>query len=127
MSLVAAKSPRSHSMLQTILMTSFANIAIMAVTTLTSILTARMFGAAGKGELAAVLFWPAFLSGIAAFGLPTSLIYNVKKNQNQLSTYIGMSFAVQLPISLIVGIVSWIGVSSWLTGYSDPVVSLAKW
>ncbi|CAH1203797.1 oligosaccharide flippase family protein [Paenibacillus sp. JJ-223] len=127
MSLVAAKSPRSNSMLQTILMTSFANIAIMAVTTLTSILTARMFGAAGKGELAAVLFWPAFLSGIAAFGLPTSLIYNVKKNQNQLSTYIGMSFAVQLPISLIIGIVSWIGVSSWLTGYSDSVVSLAKW
>ncbi|MEW4430055.1 oligosaccharide flippase family protein [Paenibacillus pabuli] len=127
MSIAIAKPPRQRSMLQTIFMTSFANIAIMALTTITSILTARMFGATGKGELATVLFWPALLSGLAAFGLPTSLIYNVKKYQQQLSTYIGMSFVVQLPISIIVGLISWLCMSSWLAGYSDTLVTLARW
>lgn len=127
MNMAIAKKPRQLSMVQTIFMTSVANILIMAVTTLTSIITARMFGATGKGELAAVLFWPAFISGLAAFGLPTSLIYNVKKNINQLPTYISMSFAVQIPISLIAGIVSWFGISFWLSGYSESVVSIARW
>lgn len=127
MSSVAASSTRQHGMVQTILMTSFANLLIMAVTTLTSILTARMFGAAGRGELAAVLFWPSFLSGLAAMGLPTSLIFNVKKKQNQLSTYIGMSFTVQIPISVLVGLISWWGISSWLDGYSESIIDVARW
>lgn len=127
MSSVAASSTRQHGMVQTILMTSFANILIMAVTTLTSILTARMFGASGRGELAAVLFWPSFLSGLAAFGLPTSLIFNVKRNQHQLSTYIGMSFAVQVPISVLVGFISWWGISSWLDGYTESIITVARW
>ncbi|WP_342554644.1 oligosaccharide flippase family protein [Paenibacillus sp. FSL R7-0652] len=127
MSSVAAPSTRQFGLLHTILMTSFANILIMAVTTLTSILTARMFGAEGRGELAAVLFWPSFLSGLAALGLPTSLIFNVKRNQHQLSTYIGMSFAIQVPISVIVGCISWYGVSFWLGGYSESIIVLAQW
>lgn len=127
MNIAVASSNRQHSLVQTILMTSFANVLIMAVTTLTSILTARMFGAAGRGELAAVLFWPSFLSGLAAFGLPTSLIFNVKRNQHQLSTYIGMSFAVQVPISVIVGMISWWGISFLLTGYSESIIDVARW
>lgn len=127
MTMAVAKNRRDYSMIQNILMTSFANILIMGVTTLTSIVTARMFGATGKGELAAVLFWPAFISGLAALGLPTSLIYNVKKHSDQLPTYISMSFAVQLPISLIAGIISWFGIPLWLSGYSESVVTIARW
>lgn len=127
MNIAVVSSNKQHSLVQTILMTSFANVLIMAVTTLTSILTARMFGATGRGELAAVLFWPSFLSGLAAFGLPTSLIFNVKRNQHQLSTYIRMSFAVQVPISVIVGMISWWGISFWLTGYSESIIDVARW
>lgn len=127
MSLALAPASRQYSIFQTILMTSFANILIMAATTFTSIMTARMFGVAGRGELSAVLFWPSFLSGLAAFGLPTSLIFNVKRNQHQLSTYIGMSFALQIPISLVVGLISWWGISFWLDGYSDSIVNMARW
>ncbi|WP_427179361.1 oligosaccharide flippase family protein [Paenibacillus sp. TC-CSREp1] len=127
MTSVASSSTRQHGLVQTILMTSFANILIMAVTTLTSILTARLFGAVGRGELAAVLFWPSFLSGLAALGLPTSLIFNVKRNQKQLSIYVGMSFAIQIPISVLVGLISWYGISSWLEGYSENIMVLARW
>ncbi|KAA8783367.1 O-antigen/teichoic acid export membrane protein [Paenibacillus sp. 4624] len=127
MNMAIARKPRQRSIIQTIVMTSMANILIMAVTTLTSIITARMFGATGKGELAAVLFWPAFISGLAAFGLPTSLIYNVKKNSQQLPVYISMSFAVQIPISIIAGLISWFGIPVWLSGYSESVITIARW
>lgn len=81
MSIAITKVHRPQSMIKTILMTSIINILIMGITTLTSILTARVFGAEGKGELAAILFWPGFLTNLATLGLPTSLIYHIKKTK----------------------------------------------
>lgn len=126
MELASKGNIKQRSMYTSILMTSFANILIMGITTVTSIITSRMFGAEGKGELAAILFWPGFLTNLATLGLPTALIYHIKKNSNQISVYTGMGFLVQIPISIILGIISWFGVSSWLSNYSDSVISIAR-
>lgn len=51
----ARKVFTGDSLAKTIMRTSFNNFFVLIVTTLTSILTARMLGVEGKGELAAVL------------------------------------------------------------------------
>lgn len=126
MSIAIAKAHRPQSMIKTILMTSIINILIMGITTLTSILTARVFGAEGKGELAAILFWPGFLTNLATLGLPTSLIYHIKKNKDLTPVYTSMGFMVQIPISIIIGIITWFGISSWLSNFSVDVIYIAK-
>ncbi|MFE6075311.1 lipopolysaccharide biosynthesis protein [Paenibacillus sp. NPDC057886] len=117
---------QQRNMYIAILMTSFTNILILGITTVTSIITSRMFGAEGKGELAAILFWPGFLTNLATLGLPTALIYHIKKNNKQIPVFTGIGFLLQIPVSIVVGVISWFGVSSWLSNYAESVISISR-
>ncbi|WP_233531839.1 lipopolysaccharide biosynthesis protein [Paenibacillus alkalitolerans] len=112
---------------QTILHTSAANLMIMLLGMLTSIVTARLFGVVGKGEFSAILFWPTFLAGILSFGLPTSLIYNMKTNPGYGAEYIKAGFLFQILVSLIAGIIAWVYLPVWLGNYSADVIRIAQW
>lgn len=112
---------------QTILHTSAANLLIMILSTLTSIVTARLFGVAGKGEFSAILFWPTLLAGLVSFGLPTSLIFNMRTNAGRATEYVRAGFLFQIPVSLIVGIAAWIYLPVWLGQYSEAVIQVARW
>lgn len=120
------ESRKQRTTYSSILFTSFTNILILLITTITSIITSRMFGAEGKGELAAILFWPGFLANLATLGLPTAIIYYTKKNGTLSQAYNGIGLMIQIPNGILVGIIGWIGVSTWLAKYSDSVVSIAK-
>ncbi|UVI29122.1 lipopolysaccharide biosynthesis protein [Paenibacillus spongiae] len=113
--------------IQTILHTSAANLLIMILSTLTSIVTARLFGVAGKGEFSAILFWPTLLAGLVSFGLPTSLIFNMRTNAGKATEYVRAGFLFQIPVSLIIGIIAWIYLPIWLGQYSDDVIQVARW
>lgn len=125
--LAIRKVLKGNGLVQTILRTSATNFMVMVVTTLTSIVTARMFGVAGKGEFSAILFWATFLVGIVGFGLPTSLIYNMKQHVGKGAEYIRAGFLFQLPVSIIVGVISWIYLPVWLGNYSADVIQTARW
>lgn len=116
-----------NGLVQTILRTSATNFLVMVITTLTSIVTARMFGVAGKGELSAILFWSTFLVGVVGFGLPTSLIYNMKRHAGKGAEYIRAGFLFQLPVSILVGAATWIYLPVWLGNYSADVIQTARW
>lgn len=124
---LAIRKPRS-GIVQTIMQTSATNLLVMVLTTLISIMTARMFGVAGKGEFSAIQFWATFLVGVVGFGLPTSLIYNLKRQGGTGGAeYIRTGFLFQLPVSIVVGIISWIFIPVWLGNYSASVVDTARW
>lgn len=125
--LAIRKILNGNGLVQTILRTSATNFMVMVITTLTSIVTARMFGVAGKGEFSAILFWSTFLVGVVGFGLPTSLIYNMKRYTGKGAEYIRAGFLFQLPVSIIVGVVSWIYLPVWLGNYSADVIQTARW
>ncbi|SFI28283.1 Membrane protein involved in the export of O-antigen and teichoic acid [Paenibacillus sp. UNC496MF] len=110
-----------------ILHTSAANLFIMVLSTLTSIVTARLFGVVGKGEFSAILFWPTLLSGLVSFGLPTSLIFNMRTDKRLAPEFVRAGFLFQIPVSIVVGIVAWIFLPIWLGNYSDAVVETARW
>ncbi len=118
---------RGDGLLQTILRTSATNFLVMVISTMTSIVTARMFGVVGKGEFSAILFWPTLLAGLVGFGLPTSLIYNLKQNKGSGADLIRAGFLFQIPVSIIVGIVAWIWLPDWLGNYPDAIIQTARW
>ncbi|OXS58282.1 hypothetical protein B1A99_13800 [Cohnella sp. CIP 111063] len=126
--LAAGRAWKGGGLVQTMLRTSATNFLMMAIATLTSIVTARMFGVVGKGELSAILFWPTLLAGLVGFGLPTSLIYNLKQSQAAGGgELVRAGFLFQIPVSLIAGFVAWQGLPIWLADYPEPVVRTARW
>jgi O-antigen/teichoic acid export membrane protein len=122
----AKKIFTGDSLAKTIMRTSFNNFFVLIVTTLTSILTARMLGVEGKGELAAVLFWPALIGSVLSFGLPTSLIYNVKKKAGSIEELLGLSLWIQMPACLLAGGIAWLLMPVWLNGYSPDIIQLSR-
>ncbi|MBP3961810.1 lipopolysaccharide biosynthesis protein [Paenibacillus lignilyticus] len=125
--LAATRAGAGRSVFQTILHTSVANLLIMVLSTLTSIVTARLFGVEGKGMFSAILFWPTLLAGLVSFGLPTSLIYNMKIHAGKAAEYIRAGFMFQVPVSVLVGTIAWIGLPVWLGNYPDDVIRTAQW
>jgi len=121
------KTSKGSGLFQTILRTSATNLLVMIISTLTSIVTARMFGVVGKGEFSAILFWPTLLAGLVGFGLPTSLIYNLKQNKGNGADFVRAGFLFQIPVSVIVGIVAWIWLPAWLGNYPEAVIQTARW
>jgi O-antigen/teichoic acid export membrane protein len=121
------KAWKGNGLVQTILRTSATNFLVMVVSTLTSIVTARMFGVVGKGEFSAILFWPTLLAGLVGFGLPTSLIYNMKQNRGGGGDFVRAGFLFQIPVSVIVGIVAWIWLPVWLGSYPAAVIQITRW
>lgn len=111
----------------TILHTSAANLMIMVLSTMTAIVTARLFGVVGKGEFSAILFWPTLLAGLVGFGLPTSLIYNMKTNPGKGAEYVRAGFLFQIVVSGLAGIVAWFYLPIWLGNYPPAVVEIAQW
>ncbi|RKP53848.1 hypothetical protein D7Z26_10640 [Cohnella endophytica] len=118
---------RGNGLVQTIFRTSATNFLVMVVVTLTSIVTARMYGVDGKGELSAIVFWPTLLAGVVGFGLPTSLIYNLKHLKGEAEHLVRASFLFQIPVSAVVGTVAWIGLPTWLGNYPPEVIAITRW
>ncbi|RUT40504.1 hypothetical protein EJP82_24700 [Paenibacillus anaericanus] len=116
-----------NGLFQAILRTSATNFLVMVVSTLTSIVTARMFGVVGKGEFSAILFWPTLLAGLVGFGLPTSLIYNIKQNRGNEADFVRAGFLFQLPVSVVVGVIAWIWLPVWLGNYPEAIIQIARW
>lgn len=115
-----------NGLAKTIMRTSFNNMFVLVVTTLTSILTARMLGASGKGQLAAVLFWPSLLGGLIGFGLPTSLIYNTKKKVASTAELLGLALRIQLPVCFAVCAITWFLMPQWLGNYPADTIAVAR-
>ncbi|TDL64445.1 hypothetical protein E2R58_22600 [Paenibacillus amylolyticus] len=119
---------RGNGLMNAIFQTSGTNLLVMTLTMLSSILTSRMFGVEGKGAFSAILFWPALLTGLVGFGLPTSIIYNIKQSATEKSAqYVRLSFLFQVPVCIIIGIVAWFGLPFWLSSFPPEVVQISRW
>ncbi|WP_145146422.1 lipopolysaccharide biosynthesis protein [Paenibacillus xylanexedens] len=119
---------RGNGLMSAILQTSGTNLLVMTLTMLSSILTSRMFGVEGKGAFSAILFWPALLTGLVGFGLPTSIIYNIKQSATEKSAqYVRLSFLFQVPVCIIIGIVAWFGLPFWISSFPPEVVQISRW
>jgi O-antigen/teichoic acid export membrane protein len=107
--------------------TFLARLLILVGNVVTGIITARSLGPEGRGELAAMTLWPAFLAYSMTFGLPSALLYNLKrypsKRQGTFSAALILSLALGL-ISMLIGIVF---VPVWLSQYSPEIIQFSQW
>lgn len=116
-----------NGMFGTIVQTMFFNVFILAVTVLTTVITARMLGVEGRGVLAAALFWPGFLSSLINLGLPNSLIYHTKKGgKDNIQTYLLYSVFIQFPASVVVGGIAWWQLPAWMAKYPPVIIELSQ-
>ena len=95
-------------MLKNIVVTFGTSIAILCVNIATGILTARLLGPAGKGELTAVMIWPNVLAVLGSLGLVELVVYFTGREGNDVPPiWTGAIFAgifqsiVLIPIGLI--------------------------
>ena len=108
------------------LQTVAARTLIIGVNVGTGIITARFLGAEGRGEQAAMILWPMFLANTLTFGLPTSIIYNLRKHPSDRSRI----FAAALLLGTVAGLLATaIGIAlmpSLLKNYSASSVGFAR-
>jgi O-antigen/teichoic acid export membrane protein len=109
---------------------AFLTIFTIAITSIlgmiTGILTARLLGPTGRGELAAIQSWLIVFSAVANMGLSESVIYFGTKDKANTTAYLTTSY---IPFSLaliITSIAGWIILPIVLHAQSDNVIFTAR-
>lgn len=84
--------------------TFITNGIILASGLVSGVIAARLLGAEDRGLLAAIIYWPHFLTGVAAMGLNEAIVIRIAKSgitDTLRFTVVALSLAIALP--LIVG------------------------
>ena len=80
--------------------TAATNVAIAGLGVVTSIVAARLLGPTGRGELAAILNWPAFFTSLGAFGVMNAAGYYCGRYPSQVGRTFGSAWVFLLLISI---------------------------
>jgi O-antigen/teichoic acid export membrane protein len=109
------------------LQTLVARVLVLGLNAATSIVTARALNPAGRGEMAAIIMWPGFLSALLTLGLPSSMTFNLRRHPERASETIASAWLLTLLIGVVTGILGFFFVPVWLTQYSHGVIVQARW
>ncbi|HEV8686697.1 MAG TPA: oligosaccharide flippase family protein [Gaiellaceae bacterium] len=108
------------------LATSFgASLLIQGLNVLTGIVLARTLGPEGRGELAAILLWPAALATVGNLGVADATTFYAARRRAALGTLAGSAAVVWLAQSLLLVSVAAAVVSIVFSGYPADVRPLA--
>jgi O-antigen/teichoic acid export membrane protein len=107
--------------------TLLANVLILGINAGTGIITARLLGPSGRGELAAMIMWPQFLAYCLTLGVPSALLYNLKRYPGQASSLFSVALLLGTLMGLLATLVGVLFIPHWLTEYSPEVVRSAQW
>lgn len=103
------------------------NVFILGLNVLTGIIISRYLGPDGRGQQAAMIMWPSFFAYILSLGIPSSLVYYMKKR----NAVPGSLYITSLYMGLILGCVA-IALGSiiiplWMQGYAKENIDFAVW
>ncbi|MNI07408.1 Polysaccharide biosynthesis protein [compost metagenome] len=102
------------------------SIIILLINMLTGIITARFLGPTGRGEQAAMVLWSQFLAFSFTFGIPSALIYNIKKNIKDAAKLYTAALWMGLAAGAIAMGVGVMALPYWLRSYSDSVILFSQ-
>src|SRR4051812_40013919 len=83
--------------------------ALIGINAATGIVTARALKPEGRGELAAMILWPSFLASVMTLGIPSSLIYNVRRDERSAGRYLAAATIVGTLLSVIAMLAGYFG------------------
>jgi O-antigen/teichoic acid export membrane protein len=93
----------------------------------TGILTARLLGPAGRGELAAMILWPLFVASVTTLGVPSSLIYHLRNRPQDRERLVTNGFVMTALMGTAAAVIAAAILPWWLREYSPSVIHAAQW
>lgn len=109
------------------LQTLLTRVFILAVSVATGVMTARVLGPVGRGEQAAIILWPQFLAYAMTLGLPTALLYNLKRYPKEETELFSAALLLGTVLGIVASLTGIIFIPYWLNQYSAEVIFFARW
>lgn len=117
---------RGQSGLAAVLQSLVIKLLVVVINTTTGIITARSLQPDGRGELAALILWPLFLANALTLGLPSALVYNLRRAPERASALVSGALvfcAVSGVTAIVLGVAM---MPYWLAQYPPETVRLAQ-
>jgi O-antigen/teichoic acid export membrane protein len=119
----ASASASPATVVKTIVL-RFGAIGLNAVS---GILTARALHAEGRGQLAAMIIWPSLLAWLTTFGLPSSLIYHLRRERERSPALVGWALVLCMAGAALGTTAAWHVLPFWLSQQPASVITAAQW
>jgi antigen flippase len=104
----------------------FANIFILGINFGTGVITARLLGPHGRGEQAAIILWPQALALATTLGLPSALLFNLRRHPERASQLFSAALLIGTLMGGIATVIGVLFIPRWLTAYPTEVVHFAQ-
>lgn len=106
--------------------TSVVTLVVLVSNIATGVVLARALGAEGRGEFLAILLVPSLTSSMLTLGLPSALVFYMKREPADLQALLGATVLLFSALAVIGGAIgSWL-VGYWLVGTDPRVLSFAQ-
>jgi len=92
----------------------------------TAILAARLLGAQGRGELAAIQLWPTTIAAIACAGVSEALVYHGARNRDRAGSYLASSLVYAAVAGSALAALAFWALPRLLHTYSSTIVAAAQ-
>lgn len=102
-------------------------VLIQALNAATGVITARALQPTGRGQLAAVILWSLFLAGLTTLGIPSALIFFLRKQDDEKRHLISAALLMSLAASALTMLISYHYLPVWLHQYPFWVITGARW
>ncbi len=103
------------------------NLGLAVLALITGSLVARMLGPEGRGELAAIQTWAAFIALLATLGLPDAVVYFTGRSPARSATYLTSAVGLMLLSSVPFAIAGYFLMPILLKAQPPVVVTTAQW
>ena len=117
---------RGQSGLAAVAQTGFATALVLLVNVATGILSARVLGPDGRGELSALLLGPQVLSFLFTLGLPVALIVNVKRRPEAAAALVGAALAQSVLMGVLAAAAGFQILPRLLVQYDAEVLTIGR-
>ena len=117
---------RGASGFTAVVQTGVATVLVLAVNVVTGIVSARVLGPQGRGELSALLLCPQFLSFLFVLGLPTSMIVRIKSRPNGASGLMGAALLLSTGMGMIAALGGAALIPVLLKQYDAHLIAVAR-
>ncbi|MBS0379248.1 MAG: oligosaccharide flippase family protein [Proteobacteria bacterium] len=117
---------RGRSGFAAVVQTGFATTAVLMINVITGVISARMLGPQGRGELSALLLCPQFLSFLFTLGLPAALIVKMQQEPEAARGLLGAGIALSLIMGLAATVAGVAFVPRLLAQYGAHAILTAR-
>jgi O-antigen/teichoic acid export membrane protein len=100
-------------------------VSIQLLNVITGVLLARTLGPTGRGELAAIVLWPAVLSAVGSLGVSEAATYYAARDASAIGALIGSSLSLAMGQSALLIGIGLFAIPAVLSGHEESVRQVA--